>query len=81
MEIVAEDRKTAESEAAKIISKSITKLLESKSTITFGLVGGTSVPGVFGALLNSDTKWEKVHLFLADERLVPIESDQNNFKP
>ena len=80
MEVVAEDRKTAESEAARIISKSIAKLLESKSRIAFGLVGGASVPGVLEALRDSDTKWEKVHLFLADERLVDIESDQSNFK-
>jgi 6-phosphogluconolactonase len=45
-----------------------------------GLVGGRSVGGIYAALRAMDVVWGKVHLFLADERLVPISDDQSNYK-
>lgn len=80
MEIIAEERKAAEAKAAEIISKAVEKILKSKGTVTLGVVGGTSVPGVFSSLANSNIAWDRVHLFMADERLVDIESPQSNFK-
>jgi 6-phosphogluconolactonase len=80
METIADDREVAEQKAADIIIGSVVRLLGSKSAVTLGLVGGTSVPGVLRALRGSEMSWDRVHIFMADERLVDIESAQSNFR-
>jgi 6-phosphogluconolactonase len=45
-----------------------------------GVVGGRSVGGIYPRLAAMPLPWDKVHVFLADERLVPIDSDESNFK-
>lgn len=65
--------------AAQIISDSILKLSNEKNRIIIGIVGGRSVSGIFNELKNLEIPWEKVHIFMVDEKLVPIDDEQNNF--
>ena len=66
--------------AADVIKESIDKLLLKQDTVVFGIPGGNSVSGIFNKLKKKKIEWEKVHIFMVDERLVPIDNSQSNFK-
>ncbi|KKN13690.1 hypothetical protein LCGC14_1003730 [marine sediment metagenome] len=66
--------------AADIISQSINRMLEKQKTVVFGIVGGRSVSGIFRRLRTADISWEKTHIFMLDERIVPLDSPQSNFR-
>lgn len=69
------DKKTAEQ-----IAKLINKYAEKQSLVTIALPGGRSVSGIFSNLLEQTITWNKVHIFLIDERLVPLNSEESNYK-
>jgi 6-phosphogluconolactonase len=66
--------------AVEIIENSIHDHLKTKKIVVFGICGGRSVTGIFG-LLGSSEKilWEKIHIFMVDERIVPITDDESNY--
>src|SRR3989344_5887483 len=64
--------------AGERIAKEIETFLISHETITIGLVGGTSVEGLYKLLGKKDLDWENIHIFLIDERCVPLESIDSN---
>ncbi|MDP7180563.1 MAG: 6-phosphogluconolactonase [Candidatus Woesearchaeota archaeon] len=66
--------------AANIIEKSVKKLLKKQKTINLAIPGGRSVPGIFKKLKNKPIEWNKIHIFMVDERLVPITHKDSNFK-
>jgi len=66
--------------AADIILKSITKLLLSQKKVVLAVPGGRSVVGIFNLLKEKDIPWKKVHIFMVDERLVPLNDPRSNFK-
>lgn len=66
--------------AAEIIAEAIEDLLKEKNKVVLGVPGGTSVSGIFRNLLRQRIDWSKVHIFMVDERLVDIDSDDSNFK-
>ena len=67
-------------EVAILIKNKIKDLAKEKSKITFAIAGGNSVSGIFENLKKQNIKWEKVHIFMVDERLVALDSPQSNFK-
>ncbi|MEK6890170.1 MAG: 6-phosphogluconolactonase [Nanoarchaeota archaeon] len=69
------DKKTAEQ-----IAKLINKYSEKQTFVTLALPGGRSVSGIFSNLLEQNISWNKVHIFLIDERLVPLNSEESNFR-
>jgi len=79
MKLIFGNRKLIEKRAAKLIEKEIHELLKTRKSVVLGSVGGRSVPKVFEHLKDSKIPWRRVHLFMIDERLVPIESRQSNF--
>lgn len=72
-------RKEAEESAAIKIITLIESLLERQEQVVFGVPGGRSVSGIFKLLLKANIPWEKVRIFMVDERLVPISDPQSNF--
>ncbi|WP_027339440.1 6-phosphogluconolactonase [Halonatronum saccharophilum] len=80
MEMLIGERNNLERDAAKEIANTIEELLRVKSEVVVGIVGGSSVAGVFSNLLDIEVEWANVHFFMADERLVPLDSDESNFK-
>lgn len=78
--IIKASRYELESKAAKIISDSIFKLLETKDQVVLAIPGGRSVCAVFESLKKEDLPWDKVHVFMVDERMVPLDDSQSNFK-
>ena len=65
-------------EAAKLVKKSIDEL--NKKYIVLGLCGGRSINSILQALKKENIEWDKIHIFMVDERLVPLDDKKSNFK-
>ncbi len=82
MEIIYNDsRLEIEKSAVRIIGKYAASILDKQGSLVFAIPGGRSVVGIFKLFkeLNS-LDWEKIHIFMLDERLVPPGDRESNFK-
>lgn len=66
--------------SAQLIETSIHDILKKKSLVVMAIPGGRSAAQIFKKLLPKEIPWGNVHIFMADERLVPIESNLSNYK-
>ena len=66
--------------AAVFIKTALTAYLASNKTAIMAICGGSSVAGIFAKMVDQDLEWGRVHFFMADERLVPIDDPDSNFK-
>jgi 6-phosphogluconolactonase len=62
------------------IEKAALEAIKDKGYFVIGFPGGRSVKILFEPLLKSNIYWGKAHIFMVDERLVPIDDDESNFK-
>jgi 6-phosphogluconolactonase len=68
-------------DAASAIEDFIAFKLEGKESVKIALSGGQSPIPVYKALIkNGRVEWDKVELFMVDERYVPPQSDESNFR-
>lgn len=65
--------------AAEKIGQLISNFLSEKEVVTLGLPGGRSIPPVLNHLSKFSLEWNNVHVFVVDERLVPIDDPESNF--
>ena len=79
MKTLIAKRKELEIKAANLIEKKIRDYLKTQNHIVFAIPGGSSVIRIFILLKSQPIPWHKVHIFMVDERLVPIDSPDNNF--
>ncbi len=79
-DILHGDRGDLDRQAAQIVADAIGVRLQDAPHVVLGVVGGRSVGGIYQYLRDMPLAWEKLHVFLADERLVPVTSDESNFK-
>lgn len=64
-----------------ILVRNINDLLRKQDYVILGIPGGRSVIVILTLLKNEKRiPWEKVHIFMVDERLVPLSSEESNFK-
>lgn len=79
--ISCKSKRELDMDAVKIIEDSVNRLLKTQKYAVLAIPGGRSIAGIF-KILESHHKlpWDKVHIFMADERLVPIDDEQSNFK-
>lgn len=77
--IIRGDRDGLEGKAAWILAENIQSLLASQGHVVLALPGGRSVDGVFRHLVRENIDWERVHIFMVDERLVPHGHPESNF--
>jgi len=87
METLEGEREGLEKEAVIIIRERINAKLEvvgkdeDNGKVIVGIVGGTSVPKIFKLLeKEKEIPWNKVHIFMLDERKVPLDNELSNFK-
>jgi 6-phosphogluconolactonase len=66
--------------AARHLCERIRTTLASRSQVNLAVPGGRSVAGIFKAMLHEPLEWERVHFFMVDERLVPIDHPDSNYK-
>ena len=68
-------------DASQAIEDFILWKLKGQDTLSIALSGGNSPKGVYQTLAkNKKIDWSKIEIFLVDERYVPKNSDQSNFK-
>ena len=75
------DRKILDREASDFFAYHTKKILNKKDLVLWAMPGGRSVSGIFRSLANrDDIPWEKIHLFMIDERLVPTGDTESNYR-
>ncbi len=68
------------SQAAALLVQKIKKVISAKGKAVIALPGGRSVAGLLQKLSPQDLDWSKVGVFMIDERVVPIDDRESNFK-
>ncbi|MCA9485314.1 MAG: 6-phosphogluconolactonase [Nanoarchaeota archaeon] len=79
METVNGNRDELDLKVVELIRKTTLEILKEKDFVVFGIPGGKSVTGVFEKLKNFNLPWEKIHIFMVDERFVPLTDKESNF--
>lgn len=79
MELLEGTRAFLELKAAEEIADELC-IMAKKKDVVFAIPGGRSVSGIFSHLVKQRIPWNKVHIFMVDERFVPLSSEQSNFK-
>jgi len=54
--------------------------LAARERVNLAVPGGRAVARIFQAMVQEEVDWKRVHLFAVDERLVPPEHPDSNFK-
>lgn len=64
----------------RYVLESLEETLKTKPFATFAISGGSTPKLLFSRLAKADFDWSRVHFFWVDERCVPPDDDQSNFK-
>lgn len=79
--ISKEDIRQLNKAAVDILAEEIDRLLKKQGIVTIGIPGGKSIAGIYNLLGNEKrVPWKKVHFFMADERLVPLNHKDSNYR-
>lgn len=65
---------------AAFILKTLRAALQTSSRVTFAISGGSTPRLLFSRLAASGFDWSPVHIFWVDERCVPPDDQQSNFR-
>lgn len=76
---VRSTRKNLDRYASDIIENHVRTLLEKQGSVVFGITGGRSVSGIFEQLTEKSIPWDRVHIFMVDERIVSLNDKNSNF--
>lgn len=68
------------SDCARAISRWLNRAIMNRGRAFLAVSGGSTPRVMFDALAPLPVNWRRVHLFFVDERMVPPDSDQSNFK-
>jgi 6-phosphogluconolactonase len=66
--------------AAQFISQKLRDALAVQSSVTMAVPGGRSVAKIFDAMRQELVDWTREHFFIIDERLVPIDHPDSNYR-
>jgi 6-phosphogluconolactonase len=78
--IIKDVRESLAERAARIIADTIQDILEERDRVVLAIPGGSSVAGIFECLREQNIDGEKAHVFMVDERMVPIDHEDSNFR-
>jgi len=81
MEIIYQKNQTDLAKTgAAVIAETISDLLKKQPQVILALAGGRSLAGIFvGLAKDKIIDWSRVHIFMVDERLVPLNDLASNF--
>jgi len=80
MIIVKDDLDEISILSANEILENAREIAKTKEHVVIALPGGRSVKGIYEALSGlEDPLWSKIHIFLVDERVVPVSDPESNF--
>lgn len=74
------DSETAAAACAQFIVARLEEALSGKEQATLALSGGSTPKPMFTTLAGLRFPWERVHVFWVDERAVPPDSPQSNYR-
>ena len=66
--------------AALLLQEAAREALKNQAHVVIALPGGTSVVEIYKNLAKQALAWDRVHFFLLDERLVPADHPESNFR-
>jgi len=66
--------------AGRHLCEKIRAVLAAKNRAIIAVPGGRSAATIFDAMLREELDWRRVHFFIVDERLVPVDHPDSNFK-
>jgi 6-phosphogluconolactonase len=74
------DAETVASRAAAHIGRQLERAREQRSTAHLALSGGTTPRRTYGLLVDGLADWSGIDVWFADERCVPPEDEQSNYR-
>jgi len=77
---ISEDAESAASACAAFVLDALGGAFQRKAHATLAISGGSSPRLLFSRLAASGFDWSKVHIFWVDERCVPPDDNQSNYK-
>ncbi len=78
MELLEGTRVELEKRAAQELAEELMRCAKKKDAV-LAIPGGRSVAGIFKYLARLDVPWRNIHVFMVDERFVPLESELSNY--
>lgn len=80
MKLITRPRARAEAQAAAIIADRLSQAADAGGSASLGVPGGRSVAGVLEHLARAEAPFEALHLFFVDERCVPLDDEESNYR-
>jgi len=80
MKLITKPRARAEVQAAAIIADRLSQAADATGAASLGVPGGRSVAGVLEHLAGAEAPFEAMHLFFVDERCVPLDNAESNYR-
>lgn len=65
--------------ASNCIARAVGETLDKKDFAVLAVPGGETVKPIFKRLSGKSIDWERVHIFMVDERMVPLDDVSSNF--
>jgi len=83
--VVLKDAAALSFKAAEILVRRIAAVLNQRPYFSIALSGGSTPKGLFSLLVEDDSfknhiPWDKIHFFWGDERHVPPQDEQSNYR-
>ena len=66
--------------AARHLCEKLREALAAKKQVNVAVPGGRNVAKIFEVMQGEQVDWQRVHFFIIDERLVPIDHPDSNYK-
>jgi 6-phosphogluconolactonase len=66
--------------AAQRLCEKLREALAAKKQVNVAVPGGRNVAKIFQVMQGEEIDWQRVHFFIIDERLVPIDHPDSNYK-
>jgi len=78
--IIKKNKEEAAKTVVYILKRFIKKLLKKQQNIIIAIPGGRSIKSILKLLREEKLPWKNIHIFMVDERLVPLTHKDSNFK-
>lgn len=77
---IAGSTEDAAAQCATLMVERIRAAIDERGQATVALSGGSTPAKLFPLLAEAEVDWKRVHIFFADERMVPPTDDASNFR-
>lgn len=78
--IIQGSRKQMAEKATTLLCEATLRLLRKKQNVAIAVPGGRSVVDIYKSFGDATLPWERINIFLLDERLVPADHPESNYR-